>query len=189
MTTDRFGCLEGTIKVASGKYFDISNPDPDLIDLYSIASALGRICRFGGHCPAFYSVAEHCVHCVALAEKDGVAKHALRAILLHDATEAYIGDMVRPLKIMLPEYSAIEKRVENAIGERYGIDFKLYEAIIQKYDRLMLKAEKVKFWPLDTEVWEGFEAIETREVHFRYSNYFDAYMRFFEKAVWLDICD
>ena len=76
-----FGCLKNTIKVAAGHYVDLVNPDPDTIEIRSIASALSKVCRFGGHCPEFYSVAEHCCHAVVLGRQDGLPRSTLIALL------------------------------------------------------------------------------------------------------------
>jgi hypothetical protein len=168
MNKDRTGCLGSKIKVASGKYVDLLEPDPSTIDIETIAKSLSKICRFGGHCPEFYSVAEHCVLAAVLAQNDGLGKEALRAILLHDAAEAYINDMVKPLKMMMPAYMEVERRFEIAIGVRFGVDFGKWKELIKKYDCIMLKAEKKALWPDDTEQWEGFETVEERYVKFEF---------------------
>ena len=164
---DSFGCRGNTIKVASGHYVDIGNPDPESIDLYSIAAALSRICRFGGHCPNFYSVAEHSVNAFMLATRDGVDREVRKAILFHDAAEAYIGDMVKPLKLLLPEFKEIEQRFEQrfeaAIAVRFGLPTDCDE-IIKRYDRQMLKAEKLALWPDDSFEWSGFGEVPTRDI-------------------------
>ena len=161
---DTWGCLNNTIKVAAGHYVDLLNPDPATIDIRSIAAALSKICRFGGHCPRFYSVAEHCMLATGLAKQDGCSNEVLRAVLLHDAAEAYVGDMVKPFKITIPEYAIAERRMEQAISEAFNVDFQDCERAIKKYDRAMLKAEKTAMWPEDKEVWSGFSEIETRRV-------------------------
>lgn len=165
---DTFGCIKNTIKVSAGHYVDLASPDPETIEIRSIAAALSKTCRFGGHCPRFYTVAEHCVHAVGLAMQDRITKDALRAILLHDATEAYVGDVVKPLKAMLPEYQVIESNIEQAVSARFGIDFGHYSHLIKRYDRLMLKAEKIQMWPEDREEWFGFAGLEHRPVVFQY---------------------
>ncbi len=98
---DSFGCIANTIKVAAGHYVDLANPDPATIEIRSIAAGLSKICRFSGQCPRFYSVAEHSLHAAALADFLCVPDEAKAAVLLHDAAEAYIGDMVKPLKICM----------------------------------------------------------------------------------------
>lgn len=162
------GCVQGGgfIKVAAGHYFSLEHPDPDLIEIWSISEALGKICRYGGHCPRFYSVAEHCVHAVEQAELDGHSNKALMAILLHDAAEAYVGDMVRPLKAINPEYKRIEGKVEDAICERFEVKLDDFYTTIKLYDLILMKAEKKHFWPEDTQEWTGLEDIPDRDVPF-----------------------
>ncbi len=100
----------------TGRQFFPLDPRAEEIDPVDIAHALSLICRYGGHTRRFYSVAEHCW----LMSYAVAPEHALWA-LLHDATEAYVGDMVRPLKHHLPEYQAAEARVWAAIALRFGL--------------------------------------------------------------------
>lgn len=167
-TPDRFGCYANTIKVALGHYVDMVSPDPNSIDIFSISAALSKICRFGGHCPKFYSVAEHSVHAVTLAMKDLQPEDVLRAILLHDASEAYVGDMVKPLKLTMPQYVEAELRFERAIEQAFEVSLSSHHETIKHYDRAMLKAEKIAMWPQDSEEWQGFSEIDSRDVKLRY---------------------
>lgn len=167
--TDTVGCYGTTIKVARGHYFDVVNPSPDTIDIGSIAASLSKICRFGGHCPCFYSVAEHCIHATELAIGDGVSDEAiLRAILLHDATEAYVGDMVKPLKVTLPQFNEAESRIAKAVASHFDVDFDSNHTLIKYYDHIMLKAEKAVLWPKDDREWVGFENVPVRRVPFKF---------------------
>lgn len=167
------GCFGfgNSIKTASGIYFDFSSPSIDKVYIGDIATALSKICRFGGQLPGnlFYTVAEHCVHCVKLAMKDGVTdKKILLAILLHDATEAYCGDVVKPLKNLVGEaYQQIEKRVENVIAETFDVDFDANHSIIKKYDIEMLIAEKKRLFNNPSELWNDEENIRVVEVDFK----------------------
>src|ERR1035437_9287013 len=82
-----------SIETYSGKWFDILEPTPDMIDIKSIAHSLSNICRYTGHVRHFYSVAQHSwIGSVIIPEPYKLE------FLLHDASEAYIGDMSRPLK-------------------------------------------------------------------------------------------
>lgn len=103
--------------------FDLVNPTLDQVDVRVIAHALARICRFGGHARQFYSVAQHSV----IVSHHVPAPYALHA-LMHDAAEAYIGDVIRPLKMLLKEwtgekYEAFEANVEGVIWKRLGIEW------------------------------------------------------------------
>lgn len=102
------------IMLASGALFDIMDPEGSDFTLQDIAHGLGRVCRFAGHTNRFYSVAEHCVQVARFVP----VEHA-RAALLHDASEAFIGDVTRPLKALLPDYREIEARIEDAIATRF----------------------------------------------------------------------
>lgn len=170
MKPDHFGTCGDTFKLLNGGYMNLLNPDPKLIDLQSIAVSLSRICRFGGHCPKFYSVAEHCVHATELAYRDGVRGNDLRAILMHDATEAFLGDMIKPLKNLLPEYSVIESSFERAVGSAFNIRFSDHSDIVKHYDRVMLKAEKENMWPDDASQWLGFANLPDRPVQLQFWN-------------------
>jgi hypothetical protein len=182
MTLDTFGCLNNTIKVSAGHYVDLANPVPESIEIKTISSALSKICRFGGHCPRFYSVAEHCIHATALACSEGYSGDALVAVFLHDAAEAYIGDMVKPLKVMIPQYCEFEQRMEAAIQAAFGVDFSLWTDVIKRFDRAMLKAEKIAMWPEDREKWFGFSEIEDSVVKFQFWEYGEAEMQFLAMA-------
>lgn len=111
-----------TIKVyPSGTYFDPLNPRVEDVHLADIAHGLAHICRYGGHVASFYSVAEHSLHVSAQVWRTFGDKEVALAALLHDATEAYIGDVVRPLKNLLPEYKEIEHRLARVIEQKFGL--------------------------------------------------------------------
>lgn len=100
----------------SGRKVHVRDPEPDDIVLGDIAHALAHLCRFGGHVRHFYSVAQHSVRVSHLVDK-----REARAGLLHDAAEAYIGDVIRPLKRELADYKAIESAFEECIAVRFGV--------------------------------------------------------------------
>lgn len=126
-----------TILLSSGAYFDYEAPHTSDFTIEDIAHGLSMTCRFAGHCIRHYSVAQHSVH---LSHLIGDARYSFEA-LMHDASEFAVGDMAKPLKVMLPEYSVIEKRVEAAIFERFRIEMPLPSAI-KEADYRMLRTEQ-----------------------------------------------
>lgn len=159
-----FGCVNNTIRTRSGRYFDLANPKPEQFTFADISGALSKLCRFGGHLIGMYSVAEHSVHCAAIAQADGLAEAAQRAVLLHDAAEAFTGDIVKPLKIMLSEFPAIERRIEACIAAKFGVDFDAWADVVREIDRAMLIAERRILFPADGVTWTGEESVRRLSV-------------------------
>lgn len=106
----------------SGVSFSPLSPSVDDISSMDIAHALSYMCRANGHFSGFYSVAQHCLSCVEEARLRGLPRHIQLACLLHDASEAFISDITRPVKRQLHEYAVIEKRLQDVIYRRYGLD-------------------------------------------------------------------
>jgi hypothetical protein len=104
------------IKTSRGSYFDIKSPGDSYFVIEEIAHALSHICRFTGHTKKFYSVAQHSVLC-SISDGDFAFER-----LMHDAQEAFIGDVSSPLKRLLPCYHAIETDIENAISSQYRLN-------------------------------------------------------------------
>jgi len=124
------------IQTYTGLAFDVRRPMSCDIRIEDIAHALSNLCRFGGHCRRFYSVAEHSVHVSYLVPPE----HAFAA-LLHDATEAYCVDVPRPIKELLPGYREIESGIWAAIAKAYDLPLVLPECI-KEADNAMLLAER-----------------------------------------------
>lgn len=119
-----------------GKAYWPADPRPEDVHIMDIAHALANACRFGGHCSRFYSVAEHSVlvsHLVPPAD----ALHGL----LHDATEAYLVDVPRPVKMMLDGYKELEELNWRAIAARFGLDPTMPESV-HDADQNVLLAER-----------------------------------------------
>jgi uncharacterized protein len=107
------------------KKFHYLDPQPDEIDIRDIAHALSMTCRFGGHCSKYYSVAEHSVR-MAWAM---VGKNNVLSTLLHDAAEAYIPDIPKPIKEDYPQWKDMEIVIEEAILTKFDAFGGDWEAI------------------------------------------------------------
>ena len=194
-TYERMGCLESQMKLLSGRYFDLANPRPHQFTLQDIAGALARLCRYGGHCREFYSVAEHSYHCATQAQVDGLPLGAVRACLLHDAAEAFCGDVIRPLKAMLRKdgagsYGAIYRGVERCIEEKYlnGL-VRFKEAAIAEIDAAVLFAERRAMMKPDDVKWGGEDQVRKIEPAFRMWDWRDAEYAFMRMACDLGLED
>jgi hypothetical protein len=152
------------IQTFSGRVFRPLAPEQDSIVIEDIAHALANMCRFSGHVREFYSVAVHSLHvCDAVGERTekedpGCNRHELTlAALLHDASEAYLVDVPRPIK-RLPElagYREIEARVEAAINQRFGIAPEIAaHPWIKEADLAVLAAEARDLLNTPDQKWE-----------------------------------
>jgi len=122
----------------TGKKFHFLDPQPEEIDIVDIAHSLSITCRFGGQCKEFYSVAEHSIRMAEIVSE----KYKLLA-LLHDASEAYLPDLPRPMKAELPEFKKMEKNILWAIWEKFmpGYPWGLFLDVIKEADNILLATE------------------------------------------------
>lgn len=146
------------VSTYSGRQFYPLAPTPEQIDIEDIAHGLAYQCRFNGQTRHFYSVAQH-----SLIVADLVPKRLRLVALLHDAAEAYLGDMVKPLKQLFPLFSDIEAKVMGAIGLRYGIG-NFDDRAIKRADLIALAMEKRDLMPNSTEPWAPLRGIAASPV-------------------------
>ena len=97
---------------------------PEDLHIETIAHALSLICRFGGHVKEFYSVAEHCIRVSQI-----VLPEYKLAALLHDSSEAYLGDIIRPIKYSIRWFEDLDKKTQSTVMKRFGID---YNEVVEK---------------------------------------------------------
>ena len=106
------------MQTRGGRQYWPLDPRACEVDIHDIAHALSKLCRYGGHTTEFYSVAEHSV---LVARAQQCPPEYRLAALLHDAAEAYVTDIIRPIKPHLAGYSAIEAANMRAISERFAL--------------------------------------------------------------------
>jgi uncharacterized protein len=160
-TDDRTTLVPGPyLQTVSGRRVNPFDPDPEQLDAGDIGRSLANQCRFGGHCRVFYSVAQHSVIVSRLVEeRSGDAEDAFAA-LMHDAAEAYLGDMPHPLKHRSPLGAAFreaEEHLEEAIRVRFDIESRSPE--IKRVDRALLATERRAF-SAETWHWPELDGVE-----------------------------
>lgn len=137
------------ISLVDGSFFDLLSPKDNTYDIEVIAHALSRINRFTGHidCPC-YSVAEHSV-LVSVATDP---RYALEG-LLHDASEAFVGDVSSPLKRILGSaYTDIEDAIQKEIAVRYSLIYP-FPKEIHAADKRVYWSERVEIAPGKDRLW------------------------------------
>lgn len=139
---------DSEILTVSGEYFNFQEPYKSRVDISTIAHALANICRFTGHTSHFYSVAQH-----SRLVSEILPPELQLAGLLHDAAEAFIGDVSTPLKQRLPEYRRIEVIVEKEISRKFGIPYPFPDEV-KRADLIMLATEKRDLLPCTQPEWE-----------------------------------
>lgn len=123
------------IRTRSGIYINPFEPTPDQITIEDIAHSLSMQCRFAGHLPEFYSVAQHSFECSFLVQD----KYKLQA-LLHDASEAYLLDIPSPIKNQIPKYKEVENNLMAMIAGKFGFSYP-FSKEVKWADKIMLQFE------------------------------------------------
>lgn len=140
------------IGLLSGAQFNYNRPSESDVTLDDLASALSNICRFSGHLPCFYSVAQHLVNTSRIVDPE----FAFDA-LMHDTVEAFTNDLPTPLKWALPIFKELEVKIEGAMAEKFGFNYP-YPPQVKQADIEMLILEKL-YVKKDDRVWSQYEGI------------------------------
>lgn len=138
----------------TGQAFDPMHPDPSKIHIEDIAHALAMNCRYAGHVKRFYSVAEHSYHI-----SHAVSPQNALWGLLHDASEAYIADIVRPVKHRMPEYREIERGLMWAICKKFDIG-QLQPDEVSDADLRIVIDEKTLLLSPEPAPWQALEGLK-----------------------------
>ena len=148
------------IQTYTGEAFNPLAPQVGTIHILDIAHALSMVCRFNGHCSDFYSVAEHCVR---MSEE--VAPSVALNALMHDAAEAYVSDVARPIKPFIGGFKGIEDMIMTAINTRFGLRYELGdEQAIKTADLRMLATERHQLMKIHTPEWDCLRDIDPYEI-------------------------
>ena len=131
--------MKRTIQTFTGRHLDVFDPNPDDIVIEDIIHGLDNVCRFGGHTKRFYSVLEHSfrVYQTVFPMRSDLGLQAL----LHDASEAYIGDMPAPIKQHLPDYRALEEGLMKAIAAKFNFAWPMDE-MVNEVDWMVFEYER-----------------------------------------------
>lgn len=148
----------GLTKLYNGRYINLFDIHEEDVAVEDICHALSRLCRFNGQVAGFLSVAGHSINCAKMAIQTGREDVALEC-LMHDAAEAYIGDLVRPLKhhdAFREAYFKLESSVEVVIARVLGLNYP-FDPYIKEMDNEVLKIE------LATDRWDHHREDEPRQ--------------------------
>lgn len=141
------------IGLLSGAQMNYNAPEESDVTLDDLASALSNICRFSGHLPVFYSVAQHLVNTSRIVDPE----FAFDA-LMHDTAEAFTNDLPTPLKWAFPIFKTLEEKIEAAMAKKFGFNYP-YPPEVKVADTEMLLLEKV-YVKKDYREWPHYVGIE-----------------------------
>lgn len=129
------------IELLSGARMDYLHPENSDATIEDIGHALSNVCRFSGHLPRFYSVAQHAVNVSRVLEANGYSPQVQFTGLMHDTAEAFTNDLPTPLKSAFPVFKELEVKIETAMASRFGFEFPL-PASVKLADLILLGLEK-----------------------------------------------
>lgn len=165
----------------SGLAFDLVDPDPSMISIKDIAISLANQCRFNGHTKRFYSVAEHSLYVSRVLPRD-----LAFCGLMHDAAEAYVGDMTSPMKSILCSFEELEVRAWRAIARRFSLPQGLPEEVRIADARMAITEGEFLMAPAPRPWKIRGDRFELREIGLDYPGQFglpprEAHRRFLER--------
>lgn len=156
------------MKTYTNLKFDPLNPNPSDIRIADIAHGLSYICRGNGQVKSFYSVGQHCINAAKEAKERNLSDRIVLACLLHDASEAYMSDFIRPVKELMPAYREAENRLLDIIYERFGLGVLSDEERMKVKeiddDLLQYDMSELLYEPVPE---EGYKFIRTPDIAFR----------------------
>lgn len=141
------------IQTYTGKQFWTTDPRPEDVCIEDVAHALSLKCRFTGHCKSFYSVAQHSLLVSLHCESDP------KWGLMHDAAEAYLPDVARPVKSEIVGFVELEERLLSVIAERFGLRMPIPESVHQT-DLTILATEKRDLMKSTDYEWESIKGVD-----------------------------
>jgi hypothetical protein len=155
--------LEPFLATFTGGKFYPFGPDPQRINVLDIAHSLSNICRYNGHTTRFWSVAAHSLEvarrCEENARKARLGEAEVRKValvgLLHDASEAYLMDVPKPIKPLFLNYDAWEENVDRALACAFDLPFPMSEEV-KAVDDGMVPVEVANFFPPGSEAWARY---------------------------------
>lgn len=148
---------EGWIQIANGHIFHPMNPRPEEVHIEDIAQSLSRQIRYNGHSDGIINVAQHSCNCAWLADVMGHPAETQLAMLMHDAGEYITGDMIRPMKVKIPEFSVTEDAIMAAIIKRFNLP-EITHKLLKYFDNIALAWEKRDLYRSSRE-WPNMEDV------------------------------
>jgi uncharacterized protein len=132
---------------------DLIDFRPEDVDIKDVAHSLANLCRFNGHCSRFYSVAQHSVVVSEIVSPEH-SKHGL----LHDAAEAYVGDLPTPVKKIVTGFISLEDRLLSTIFFAFGVDDRIPDDV-READLITLATEKRDLLKPEPSPWTGVDGV------------------------------
>jgi len=131
--------FDNWLETFTGTKFNPYTSPPSDVKLLDIIHSLSLQCRFGGHCRTYYSIAEHSVYVSKQFEDPVLAKWGL----FHDAAEAYLTDLPRPLKKLLPDYNELEQSILTLVAKRFDLPWPIPDEV-REMDTVLLRTESLQ---------------------------------------------